>query len=152
MISLLGMIKIEYPEYRYKIEQKDNKEVIFDIVRKLWVNLTPEEWVRQNFLQYLIQVKQYPPALISVEKEIYLGELKKRCDIVVYNTNGEPYIIVECKAMDIALSTKTIEQILRYNISMPVQYLIVTNGNYCFAFERMEGKFTVLKDIPANKN
>ena len=142
------MIKIEYPDYRYKIERKDNKEVIFDIVRKQWVNLTPEEWVRQNFLQYLIQVKQYPPSLISVEKEIHLGELRKRCDIVIYNKNGEPYIIVECKAMDVALNNKTFDQILRYNISMPVQYLVVTNGAYCFAFERNNRKFNTLEKIP----
>lgn len=122
--------------------------MIFDIVRRLWVNLTPEEWVRQNFLQYLIQVKQYPAALISVEKEIYLGELKKRCDIVIYNTNGGPYIIVECKAMDVALSSKTVEQILRYNISLPVQYLIITNGSHCFAFERAENNFNTLRKIP----
>ena len=148
MISLLVMIKIEYPAYQYKIEQKDNKEVIFDIVRRQWVSLIPEEWVRQNFLQYLIQVKQYPPSLISVEKEIYLGELKKRCDIVIYNTNGQPYIIVECKAMDVDLNTSTVEQILRYNISMPVQYLIITNGSYCFAFERSNNHFDVLSAIP----
>lgn len=142
------MIKIEYPAYKYRIEQKDNKEVIFDIVRKLWVNLSPEEWVRQNFLQYLIQVKQYPASLISVEKEIYLGELKKRCDIVIYNTNGQPYIIVECKAMDVELGAQTIGQILRYNLSMPVQYLIITNGAYCFAFERADGNFNTLHEIP----
>ncbi|MCC6287049.1 MAG: type I restriction enzyme HsdR N-terminal domain-containing protein [Chitinophagaceae bacterium] len=146
------MIKIEYPEYSYKIEFRDNKKMIFDIVRKLWVNLTPEEWVRQNFLQYLIQVKQYPPALISVEKEIYLGELKKRCDIVIYNRNGEPYMLVECKAMDVALSTKTIDQVLRYNISIPVNHIIITNGAYCFAFERTNEKFAELRNIPSWKN
>ncbi|MFT4016152.1 MAG: type I restriction enzyme HsdR N-terminal domain-containing protein [Agriterribacter sp.] len=146
------MIKIEYPEYRYKIELRDNREMIFDIVRKLWVNLTPEEWVRQNFLQYLIQVKQYPPSLISVEKEIYLGELKKRCDIVIYNRNGAPYIMVECKAMDVELSTKTIDQILRYNLSIPVNYLIITNGLYCFAFERSSEKFSALGNIPSWKD
>ncbi|MFT3945626.1 MAG: type I restriction enzyme HsdR N-terminal domain-containing protein [Agriterribacter sp.] len=146
------MIKIKYPEYNYKIELKDNREVIFDIVRRLWVNLTPEEWVRQNFLQYLIQVKRYPPSLISVEKEIYLGELKKRCDIVIYNRNGEPYIMVECKAMDVELSTKTVEQVLRYNISIPVNHLVITNGSYCFAFERANEKFSELKDIPSWKS
>ncbi|MFT3747615.1 MAG: type I restriction enzyme HsdR N-terminal domain-containing protein [Agriterribacter sp.] len=146
------MIKIEYPEHRYKIELRDNREMIFDIVRKLWVNLTPEEWVRQNFLQYLIEVKQYPPSLISVEKEIYLGELKKRCDIVIYNRTGKPYLMVECKAMDVDLSTKTIDQVLRYNISIPVNYLIITNGSYCFAFERANEKFAELYDIPLWKD
>jgi hypothetical protein len=146
------MIKIAYPKYNYKIELRNNKEMIFDMVRKRWVSLTPEEWVRQNFLQYLIQVKHYPPALISVEKEIYLGELKKRCDIIIYNKNAKPFIIIECKAMDIALSAKTIEQILRYNISVPVNYLIITNGIHCFAFERGDKNFSELNDIPFAKD
>lgn len=142
------MIKIEYPYYRYKIDKRADTEIIFDVVRKLWVNLTPEEWVRQNFLQYLLQVKKYPSSLIAVEKEIYLGELKKRCDIITYNRNSNPTMIVECKAMAVELNTKVVEQILRYNISLPVQYLVITNGLYCFAFERSEEKFITLHEIP----
>lgn len=142
------MIKIEYPHYEYKIDKRADTEIIFDVVRKLWVNLTPEEWVRQNFLQYMLQVKQYPASLIAVEKEIYLGELKKRCDIIAYNRNSNPLMIVECKAMHVELTNKTLEQILRYNISLPVRYLIVTNGLYCFAFERSQGSFNVLNEIP----
>ena len=143
------MIKIEYPAYKYKIEKRGDKEVIFDTVRKQWVNLSPEEWVRQNFLQYLLQVKLYSPALIAVEKEIYLGALKKRCDIIVYDQSATALMIVECKAMEVELDIKTVEQTLRYNMSLPVKYLVVTNGKNCFAFERSLQDFKMLNAIPS---
>ena len=95
------MIKIEYPAYEPKIKKEADKESIFDEVRKQWVVLTPEEWVRQNFLQYLIQVKKYPASLIAVEKEILLGDIKKRFDIVVYDKNHQPLMIIECKEMSV---------------------------------------------------
>lgn len=142
------MIKIEYPSYQYKIRNEGGREFIFDVVRKQWVSLTPEEWVRQNFIQYLLLVKGYPSALIAVEKEIKLGELSKRCDIVVYNANALPVLIVECKAMEVEITTKTIEQIIRYNMSLPVQYLVVTNGSYCFAYERTGKSMNSLAEIP----
>jgi hypothetical protein len=142
------MIKIEYPPYDYKIENRAGKESIFDTVRKIWVSLTPEEWVRQNFLQYLLQVKQYPAALTAVEKEISLGELRKRCDIVVYDRLGKPLVMVECKAMEIEIGAAVLEQILRYNISLPVKYLIITNGVNCFAFERWDTGFRTLPEVP----
>ncbi len=102
------MIKIEYPEYIYKIREEAGKELIFDVLRKSWVRLTPEEWVRQNFLQYLVLVKKYPSSLIAVEKELMLGELKKRFDILVYDFNHRPWMMVECKAMEIALDEKVL--------------------------------------------
>ncbi|MFT3702510.1 MAG: type I restriction enzyme HsdR N-terminal domain-containing protein [Agriterribacter sp.] len=142
------MIKIEYPVYEYKIETRGEKEVIFDPVRKQWINLSPEEWVRQNFLQYLLQIKKYPPALIAVEKEIYLGDLKKRCDIIVYDQNAKALMIVECKAMDVELNIKTVEQTLRYNMSLAVKYLVITNGLHSFGFERSLHDFKVLETIP----
>ena len=143
------MIKIEYPRYDYKIETRAGKESIFDTVRKIWVILTPEEWVRQNFLQYLLQVKQYPAALMAVEKEIALGELRKRCDIVIYDRRGKPLVMVECKAMEVEISTAVLEQILRYNISLPAKYLIITNGTNCFAFERWDTGFRTLTEVPS---
>lgn len=143
------MIKIEYPWYDYKIENRAGRECIFDTVRKIWVSLTPEEWVRQNFLQYLLQVKQYPAALTAVEKEIWLGELRKRCDIVVYDRAGKPLLMVECKAMEVEIDTAVLEQILRYNISLPVKYLIITNGVNCFAFERWDTGFHTLPEVPS---
>ena len=146
------MIKIEYPAYQYKIRKENEIEFIFDAIRKRWVTLTPEEWVRQNFLQYLLQVKKFPPSLIAVEKEIRLGELTKRCDIVIYDRNAAPLLMTECKSMEIEITATAAEQILRYNISLPVRYLVITNGSYCFGFERTGKGFQALIDIPEWKD
>jgi len=126
------MIKIPFPQHSYKIKNENGKEFIFDECRRQWLILTPEEWVRQNFLQYLIQVKQYPPSLIAVEREIILGDLKKRCDIVVFK-DAKPWMIVECKEINIQLNEAVIKQILSYNISLQVSYLVITNGTSTFA-------------------
>jgi hypothetical protein len=142
------MIKIEFPSYQYKIKKEADKEFIFDEVRKQWMVLTPEEWVRQNFLQYLIQIKKYPASLIAVEKELLLGELKKRTDIVVYDTATKPWMIIECKEMNVPLNEKVLQQILRYNIGVPVNFLIVTNGSYCFGFEKKNNEFIELTELP----
>ena len=122
------MIKIEFPPYQPKIKKANGKEFIFDTFRKRWVILTPEEWVRQNFLQYLVQVKKYPSQLIAIEKEIKLGELKKRFDILVYNRNSEPLMMIECKEMGVALNETVLEQALRYNQTLKVTYIVITNG------------------------
>ena len=142
------MIKINYPEYQPKIKKEDNKEFIFDEVRKRWVILTPEEWVRQNFLQYLIRVKNYPATLIAIEKEIKLGELKKRFDIVVYDTSSQPCMIIECKEMKVDLSKHVLDQVLRYNITMQVPYLVITNGSYCRAFKCVNNQLEELTELP----
>ena len=142
------MIKIEYPPYQPKIREEERKEFIFDEVRKKWIVLTPEEWVRQNFLQYLIQVKKYPASLIAVEKEIKLGELKKRFDIVVYDNDTNPWMIVECKEMNVVLGKAVLEQALRYNITLNVPYLVVTNGSYCMALQLKNGAMTVIESLP----
>lgn len=142
------MIKIEFPTYQPKIKNESGKEFIFDEVRKKWVVLTPEEWVRQNFLQYLIQVKKYPATLIAVEKGLQLGELNKRADIVLYNNTGTPIMIIECKEMNVTLEEKVLAQTLRYHISLPVDYLVITNGSYTFAFEKKNDNFEMLDTFP----
>lgn len=142
------MIKIDYPLHDFKIKKEKSLEYIFDQLRKRWMLLTPEEWVRQNFLQYIVQVKKYPVSLMAIEKEISLGELKKRCDIVVYNRDMLPWMIVECKEMNIPLSIKVSEQILRYHISLPATYLVITNGSYCFGFKKTEDKFHEIENLP----
>ncbi len=142
------MIKINYPKYQPKIKNENNKELIFDEVRKRWVMLTPEEWVRQNFLQYLIQVKKYPATLIAVEKEINLGDLKKRFDIVVYDKASTPWMIIECKEMTVELDKKVLDQILRYNITLQVPYLVITNGSHCMAFECVNNQLKELTELP----
>lgn len=142
------MIKIEYPPYQPRIKEEAGKELIFDEARKRWVALTPEEWVRQNFLQYLLQVKKYPASLIAVEKEIKLGELKKRFDIVVYGQDSKPWMIIECKEMGVPLDKKVLDQVLRYNITLNVPYLVITNGNFCMALAVTTGDFTEIDELP----
>ncbi len=142
------MIKIDYPPYHPGIKTTDGKENIFDAIRKKWVLLTPEEWVRQNFLHYLIQIKKYPASLIAVEKELNLGELKKRTDIVVYNHLAKPFMIVECKEMNVAVDEKVLQQALRYHISIPVPYIVITNGTSCFAFEKKGNSIIEINELP----
>lgn len=142
------MIKIEYPPYAPKIKNEKGKELIFDPFRKKWIKLTPEEWVRQNFLQYLVHVLNYPVSLIAIEKEIIIGEVKKRFDILVYNSATEPFMVVECKEMNVALSESTLHQALRYNTNMQARFIIITNGSHCFAFERKGDAFIEIELIP----
>ncbi|MEO6327685.1 MAG: type I restriction enzyme HsdR N-terminal domain-containing protein [Ginsengibacter sp.] len=142
------MIKIEYIAYEFKIRKEKNVEYIFDQLRKRWCVLSPEEWVRQNFLQYLTNLKKYPSSLIAIEKEISLGELKKRCDIVVYNRETLPWMIIECKGMNEPLNSKVLDQILRYHITLPATYLVITNGRYCFGFEKKTGHFYEVAELP----
>ena len=143
------MIKIDYPPYQPKIKTEAEKELIFDEFRKRWVVLTPEEWVRQNFLQYLTQIKKYPASLIAVEKEIKLGELKKRFDIVVYDSHTKPWMIIECKEMNVALDRSVLDQVLRYNINLQVPYLVITNGSYCMAMTFEKDKMVELDTMPS---
>ena len=141
------MLQIDFPSHNFRIKKEENRHIIFDEVRRRWVTLTPEEWVRQNFLQYLIQVKKYPASLISVEKMIKLGELSKRYDIVVYN-HDKPWMIVECKEPNTSLNTNVIEQVIRYNMALSVNYFIITNGNESFCYDISAGTFSTLSDLP----
>jgi len=141
------MISINYPEYPFKIQKEAGKDNIFDPIRKSWVILTPEEWVRQNFIQYLIQVKQYPAALIAIEKTILLGELKKRFDIIVYK-NDAPWILIECKEANVPITEKTLEQILQYQQIVAANYLVMTNGHTTYGAEIETGKLHYLQSLP----
>jgi hypothetical protein len=143
------MLPVEYPRPDFKIKHEGGKEYIFDNLRKKWLVLTPEEWVRQNFLQYLIQVKHYPAALIGIEKEIQLGELKKRFDILIYNQQHQPWMMVECKAATVKLDEAVLQQLLRYNISLPVAYLVITNGEQSMAWQKQQGQLQQLEELPS---
>lgn len=145
------MIKIEYPDNKPKIRRSNAGEEIFCFIRKKWFVITPEEWVRQNFLLYLINVLNYPASLISVEKGLMIGELKKRYDIVVYAQDMQPFMVVECKEMEVALNESTILQVLRYNIELQANYLIVTNGVSCAAFQKLEADFKEIEFIPYHR-
>lgn len=142
------MIKIAYPVNKPAIKTDNGKELIFCIIRKKWLQITPEEWVRQNFLLYLIEVLGYSRSLIAVEKQILVGELDKRFDIVVYDKNTRPFIIVECKEMNVPLTENTMRQVLRYNISLDGVILVVTNGSFSYAFVRKGEGFTETDVLP----
>src|SRR5688572_25863818 len=142
------MIRIKYPEPEFRIKKTGESAFIFDPIRRKWLLLTSEEWVRQNFVQYLIKIMEYPASLIALEKKIKLGELTKRFDILVYDNAHQPWMMVECKSGDVPLNDDVLSQALRYNISIPVPYLVITNGDYCFAFSRKESGLEPLGKIP----
>jgi hypothetical protein len=142
------MLPVRYPEPSFKIKAGNGKELIFDILRKRWVPLTSEEWVRQNFIQFLLQDKKYPSALIAVEKEIRLGELRKRFDVLVYDSSHQPWMMIECKGREIQLNESVLEQVLRYNISVPVQYLIITNGNDSMGWLKKDKNLVLIDELP----
>ena len=146
------MIRIEYPSFPFRIREEEGKELIFDELRKVWVRLTPEEWVRQNFLQYLVQAMQYPASLIAIERELKLGELKKRFDVLVYNRQHQPWMMVECKAMEVNLDETVLQQVLRYNIAVPVPFLVITNGKYCAGFEKRNQQLQLIEALPVFVN
>lgn len=143
------MVIVNYPEPAFRLRKEEGREFIFDQLRKKWILLTPEEWVRQNFVQYLLQVKKYPASLVAIEKEIQLDELKKRFDVLVYSNEHRPWLMVECKSMDVKLDDAVLQQLLRYNVSVPVSYLVITNGTDCFAWQRKEGTLLQLEEIPS---
>jgi len=142
------MIVLEYPDNVHSIRGSAEAAVILDPVRKKWVRLTPEEWVRQNFLQYFLKVLLYPAALISVEKEIRVGELRKRYAIVVYDQDTKPWLLMECKQPSEEMGQAVLDQALRYHIAVPVRYLVISNGNYTYAWEKQGGSLTELSTLP----
>jgi hypothetical protein len=142
------MIKVNYPEPVFRFKEANGKEMIFDFVRKQWLLLSKEEWVRQNFIQFLIQAMKYPVTLMAVEKEIQLGDLKKRFDILIYDHDHKPWMLVECKAGEITLDEKVLHQVLRYNISMPATFLVITNGHSTYAWEKAGGELKELQQMP----
>lgn len=141
------MIKIEFPKNKISVRQREGVNEVFDVIRKRWLQLSPEEWVRQNIIQFLI-ANNYPATLMAIEKEIKLNELSKRCDIVIYDRDTQPFMIIECKEMNVTLAEKTLSQILRYHISLPAKYLIITNGSYSYGFEKVEGQFHEINKFP----
>jgi len=141
---------LNFPTYSFRLKNSENITHIFDVIRKKFVVLQPEEWVRQHCVQYLIQEKNYPISLINVEKVILINGLKKRYDIVVFNPDGSLYIVVECKAPKIKISQTTFDQIARYNLTLKAPYLMVTNGlNHYFCTMNHDAEsFEFLETLP----
>ena len=141
------MVVIDFPEPNFQLKKENDKEWIFDGIRKKWLRLTPEEWVRQNFVKYLLEIKQYPASLLAIEKGIQLGELKKRCDIVVYK-NDQPWMIIECKEQGVPLTETTLMQAIRYNLVNDCSYLVITNGSATIAWQIVNGKAEEIGALP----
>ncbi len=144
------MQKLNFPTYSFRLKNSKNKRLIFDEIRKKFMVLQPEEWVRQHCVQYLIQVKKYPKSLINVEKELHVNDLKKRYDIVVFNSDGSIHLIVECKAPKITINQSTFDQIARYNLALKANYLMITNGlnHYYCTMDFENERYHFLEDIP----
>jgi hypothetical protein len=144
------MQPLNLPTYPFKIKSSENKYFIFDIVRKKYMVLTPEEWVRQHMIHYLIVAKNYPISLIAVEKKVTVNKLTKRTDILVFNSKGTPHIIVECKAPSIKITQDAFDQIARYNLKLEANYLIVTNGlTHFYSFMDLKNEcYVFLENIP----
>ncbi len=145
------MLPLNLPDCHLKIVQKNGKPFVFDKLRKRYVSLTPEEWVRQHFVHFLIDYKQYPAALLGNEISIKLNNTSKRCDTVLYDQHGSPKMIIEYKAPDIIITQKVFDQISRYNMVLHVDYLIVSNGreHYCCKMDYLNLRYQFLQGIPA---
>jgi len=145
------MQPLNLPTYSFNIKFRGEREWIFDVFRRDWYLLTPEEWVRQNFARYLCEALDYPESLLLFEHKITHNTLTRRCDIVVYNRLGQPIILVECKAPDIVLNQKTFDQIARYNMVLGVDILLVTNGlsHFCIQMDPRTATYSFLKEIPS---
>lgn len=144
------MDKLNIPEYSFKIITEDKLIRIFDVVRMKWVTLTPEEWVRQHILMYLIHEKAYPAGLIQVEANLKVHRLSRRADIVIYSQTATPLMIIECKASKVKLTQSTLDQVARYNITLKVPFLLITNGlqHYCCKIRLSDGTINMLETIP----
>ncbi|WP_438423818.1 type I restriction enzyme HsdR N-terminal domain-containing protein [Aquimarina macrocephali] len=147
------MQKLNFPEYRFRFKNSENKVSIFDRIRKKFIILTPEEWVRQHTIHYLIEEKKYPESLINVEKLIQLNGLNKRYDIIIFNPDGSIFLIIECKSARVKITQEVFDQIARYNLALDSEYLMITNGldHYYCQMNYTDKQYTFLKDIPDYK-
>jgi hypothetical protein len=146
--SALSLPELNFPRFEHRIQEENGQHKIFDPARKRFVALTPEEWVRQHVIAYLSGSRGYPLSLLMVEKEFSYNQLNKRADIVACNNKGVPILMVECKSHDVEISQEVFDQIVRYNFTMQVKVLVITNGinTYCCSLE--SGNYKALEEIP----
>ncbi len=144
------MERLNLPPYAVNIKTDTQNKYIFDIIRKKYLVLTPEEWVRQHFVHYLVEHLGYPQSLMMTENGLKLFNTQKRSDIVIYTRNGEPLAVVECKAQDVKITQETFNQVARYNIKFKAPIIMVTNGisHYCARYIAADGKYEFLRQIP----
>lgn len=148
------MSSLNLPAFNAKITYEDGKRLIWDIIRRKYVALTPEEWVRQHFVHFLIEHKGYPSALLANEVQLQLNGTRKRCDTVLFQRDLKARMIVEYKSPRVAITRQVFNQISRYNMVLKVEYLIVSNGlhHYCCKVDYLQNTYTFLPDIPEYKD
>ena len=144
------MRSLNLPTYSFKLKSENDKQYIFDTQRKKYVRLTPEEWVRQNFVKFLVKERSFPAGRIILEKTLIYNKLIKRCDILVYDRNMQPSVLIECKAPEVRITSRVFDQASVYNLIFKVRFLIVTNGlsHYCARIHYNEKKVEFLREIP----
>ncbi len=144
------MERLNLPTYSFSVKIVDEKKFIFDKLRKKYISLTPEEWVRQHFIQYLVQEKKYPLGLISVEKGFDLYKTKKRTDILIFNRSGNAWVLVECKAPSVVVNELWFDQAFAYNLSIKASFIMLTNGlsHFCMKVKPDLSGVSFMKEIP----
>ena len=151
-IGAVDLQKLSFPDYEFKIQQQGAGQslVIFDIIRKKYVALTPEEWVRQHLLHFLVKERKFPQSLLSVEKKVLVNRLFRRTDIVVYSTGLKPLLVAECKAPSVAVTQAAFDQAARYNLTLGAAYFLLTNGlvTHCCTMDHHSRSYVFLEEIP----
>lgn len=144
------MLQLNLPQYSFRIKKQNEKLVIFDSQRKRYVALTPEEWVRQNFIRFLIEEKGYPAAYLAIEKQLNMNGMKKRCDAILYNEHAQPFLIIELKAPNIAITQATFDQVAVYNAKLKVDFFIISNGieHFCCKVNLETARYEFFPEIP----
>lgn len=147
------MRELNFPKYSFRLKSKENKPAIFSILRKKYLVLSPEEWVRQHCVNYLISEKNYSPNLLNEERQIQLHGITKRYDIIAFKPNGDINLIVECKAPNVAISQDTFDQIARYNMALKADYLMISNGinHYFCKMDYINETYIFLETLPSNE-
>lgn len=143
-------MEINLPSYEIKLRERDGRREIFDFLRRRYVALTPEEWVRQHFTHWLVEHKSYPKGLLANEVELRVGEKRLRCDTILYNNVLRPLMIIEYKKPDVSITQRVFDQIVSYNMLLRADYLVVSNGvrHYCCRMDYAGGSYEFLRDIP----
>jgi len=144
------MLQLNLPEYNFRIKKQDEKFLIFDSQRKRYVSLTPEEWVRQHFIRFLIEEKGYPSAYLAIEKQLSMNGMKKRCDAILYNEYALPILIIELKAPTVQITQTTFDQVAVYNAKLKVDFFMISNGieHYCCKVDTVNSQYKFFPEIP----
>jgi hypothetical protein len=143
-------IPLNLPPYPIRIKEEENGTYIFDVIRKKFLLLTPEEWVRQHLVHFLVEEKKYPRTLIQLEGGLKLNNLQKRSDILIFNNIGQKIVLIECKAPSVKISQETFDQIARYNFVHQVKWLVVSNGlqHYCCEIDFQQQSYRFVEELP----